>query len=619
MHGYSVEDLGDAIPFHLIHPDDLPELNRRVATLLADPATVQTIEYRHRHKAGHYIWLETIAQNMLDNPAIAGILTLTRDITERKWHENEREAIMTISNALRVASTRAEMFPILLDQVNSLFHAEGATLAMTDLSSGETIVELGRGPIGANFTGAHIAPDEGVSALVVTTGKPYLNNDVKHDPRFALPQLLGDANAVACAPLIAHEQTIGALWLVRKNDITEIELRILLAIADIAANAIYRTTLHEQTEQQLRRLTALHEIDTAINTSLDLRISLNVLLSNVITALHADAADVLLLNSNFQTLHYAAGSGFWTRQIERTQVRLGHGQVGTAALEQRLLSFPDMVHADVGFGRTALLANENFVSHFAVPLVAKGQLKGVLEIFHRTRFYPSSEWLAFLETLGTQAAIAIDNASLFDNLQRSNTDLMLAYDATIEGWSRALELRDRETNGHTQRVVEMALCLAQALGVRDEEMIQIRRGALLHDIGKMAIPDSILLKPDVLTDEEWTVMQKHPTYAHDLLMPIAYLRPALDIPYCHHERWDGTGYPRGLKGEEIPLAARLFAAVDVWDALRSDRPYRDAWTVEQAITQIQSGAGTHFDPQVVETFLRIVRTGELAEYSVHGN
>ena len=194
---------------------------------------------------------------------------------------------------------------------------------------------------------------------------------------------------------------------------------------------------------------------------------------------------------------------------------------------------------------------------------------------------------------------------MFEDLQRSNVDLALAYEATIEGWSRALDLRDKETEGHTLRVTEMTLQVARSLGVRPEDLAQIRRGALLHDIGKIGVPDSILLKPGALTDAEWMVMRRHPVVAHDMLVPIAYLRPALDIPYCHHEKWDGTGYPRGLKGEEIPLAARIFAVVDVWDALCSERPYRAAWPSEKVLQHIRAESGKHFDPAAVEAFLRI--------------
>jgi len=232
-------------------------------------------------------------------------------------------------------------------------------------------------------------------------------------------------------------------------------------------------------------------------------------------------------------------------------------------------------------------------------------VKGVLEVFHRSRLEPNTEWLDFLEALAGRAAIAIDNASLFHDLQRSNTELALAYDTTLEGWSRALDLRDKETEGHTQRVAELTIRLASKMGVSEADLVHIRRGALLHDIGKMGIPDDILLKPGPLSDEEWVIMRRHPTYAFDLLSPIAFLHPALDIPHYHHEKWDGTGYPAGLKGEQIALAARIFAIVDVWDALRSDRPYRPAWPQERVREHIRSLSGIHFDPKVVEAFMEM--------------
>lgn len=237
-------------------------------------------------------------------------------------------------------------------------------------------------------------------------------------------------------------------------------------------------------------------------------------------------------------------------------------------------------------------------------------MKGVLEVFNRTPIEPDQECLDFLEALATQAAIAIDNAILFDNLQKSNLELVHAYDNTLEGWSRALDLRDKETEGHSERVTEMTVNLAQRMGMRDDELVHARRGALLHDIGKMGIPDGVLLKPGALNDEEREIIYRHPSYAYTLLSPIAYLRPALDIPCCHHERWDGTGYPRGLKEEQIPLAARLFAVVDVWDALCSDRPYHLAWPEEKAREHIRGQAGKQFDPQVVEAFLNVIETEE---------
>jgi putative nucleotidyltransferase with HDIG domain len=359
----------------------------------------------------------------------------------------------------------------------------------------------------------------------------------------------------------------------------------------------------ERIQRHLEHLTALVEIDRAINFSFDLNLSLTTLLTHVIIQLNVDAADVLLFNPTSLSLEYIAGRGFNTKAIEQACQPLGEGYAGRVAQERTVVHIPDLAREHDGFLRRILLAGENFVSYHGVPLIAKGQVVGVLEVFHRTPLVRDEEWLDFLKALAAQAAIAIDNVTLFDNLQRSNKELFQAYDATIEGWSRALELRDNETEGHTQRVAVLTVKLARLFGLSDAELVQVRWGALMHDIGKMGIPDGILLKHDTLTDAEWIVMKKHTIFAYEMLSPIRYLRSALDIPYAHHEKWDGSGYPLGLKGEQIPLVARIFAVVDVWDALRSNRLYRTAWSVKKVREHIRELAGTHFDPRVVKVCL----------------
>lgn len=369
-----------------------------------------------------------------------------------------------------------------------------------------------------------------------------------------------------------------------------------------------RVRIEEQMERRMRRLSALRTIDLAISSSLDLRVTINIILDQVTAELGMDAADILLFDPLSQGLKFAAGRGFISNALEHTDILLGAGAAGTAAFEQRTLQVPDLDQVSPELLRADLFKADGFRAFFVTPLLAKGEIKGVLEVFHRTPYTPDAEWVSFFEALAGQAAIAIDSAQLFDNLQRSNQQLLLAYNATIEGWSHALDLRDHETEGHTQRVTEMTMRLAHASGYpfSAEDYLHMRRGALLHDIGKMGVPDSILLKPDDLTEDEQAIMRRHPEYAYQLLAPIVYLRKALDIPYCHHEYWDGSGYPRGLKGEQIPLAARIFSVIDVWDALRSDRPYRPGWPDEQVHAYLRAHAGREFDPQIVEVFLRML-------------
>ncbi len=377
--------------------------------------------------------------------------------------------------------------------------------------------------------------------------------------------------------------------------------RVLLTITDITE----RKQAEEKIQLQLSRLNAIHSIERTVSSSLNLSVILEIMLNQITSQLGIDAAGILLLNENSLLLEHAASIGFRSNALKHTKLKLGESNAGRAATERSIITIPDLKKEPGDFMRSTLLPNEDFQSYVAVPLIAKGIVKGVLELFHRSQLNTDADWLEFIETIADQAAIAIDNSSLFEGLQRSNVELKLAYDTTLEGWSRAMDMRDKETEGHTQRVTEMTLNIAREFNIKEEEIVHIRRGALLHDIGKMGIPDNILLKPGTLTNDEWVKMRRHPVYARDMLYPIKYLRPAIEIPYCHHEKWDSTGYPRGMKGEDIPISARIFAVVDVWDALRSERPYRPAWPKGKVIEHIRSLSGTHFDSKTVEIFLKM--------------
>ncbi|MBU0673940.1 MAG: HD domain-containing protein [Proteobacteria bacterium] len=390
-----------------------------------------------------------------------------------------------------------------------------------------------------------------------------------------------------------------------EQQLSQINQELLTKNSDLEKEINLRMEAEEQAMARLSHLTSLHDIDTIISASLDLGVTLKVILDQLIPYLTIDAAAVLLFNPQTQTVEYAAGKGFRGQAVTRSRERLGEGSAGKAALARKTRMISDLREDAHDFIRSDLVQEEGVVAYCALPLIAKGTIQGVLEIYRRQTFHPDPEWLEFLESLAIRAAIAIENAALFNELQRSNSELILAYDTTIEGWSRAMELRDRETLGHTQRVVHMTLEIARRFELREEQLAHLTRGALLHDIGKMAIPDTILMKDGPLTEEERELMHLHPVRAMEMLSPIAYLQPALDIPYCHHERWDGTGYPRGLKGEQIPLAARIFAIADTWDALINARRYHEAWTLDKVCTHIEERAGSHFDPEVVKVFLEM--------------
>ncbi|MEP7136457.1 MAG: HD domain-containing phosphohydrolase [Chloroflexota bacterium] len=400
--------------------------------------------------------------------------------------------------------------------------------------------------------------------------------------------------------------SLTAITVEESRNFTEDELLLLHGLADQAALAISNTRLYKDAYRRLEHLQALRAIDIAIASNHDIQKTLEVLLEQITGQLLVDAAVILLLDEAKGQLEFGASRGFQTSTLRYTSLRIGDGMAGRAAQQRQIVHVHDLRSDPQTLINAPSLAKEGFVSYYAAPLISQGKAKGVLEIFHRSLLDPDDEWLDFLETLAGQAAIAIESTTLFEDLKHTNDELTNAYDATIEGWSHALDLRDKETEGHTQRVAELTGKLAQAFGLSNEELIYIRWGALLHDIGKMGVPDQILLKEGPLTEAEWVIMRQHPVYAHEMLRSIQYLRSALDIPYCHHEKWDGTGYPQGLKGTEIPLSARIFAIVDVWDAVISDRPYRRAWSREKALTHIQEGAGKHFDPDVVTAFVKLI-------------
>ena len=543
---------------------------------------------------------EKLRKQIVEDEAISNALLL-----EETHHRlQELEAINAVFTAFRVAQSVDELLPLLLEKTMSIVNAIMGSIWLYDSTDNtlHQIVSNGIPPLTI-----YLNPGEGIPGTVFSRAQPHFTPDWREDPLTpisARSQIPGGLSG-AFLPISTAQSTIGVLIIGfhSPHEFPEDQKHMLTAIAEIAGNAIHRIRLQEQTQTQLQRLNALRQIDLAITNSLDIDNIFQILLDQVIARLGGDAASVLVANPYQQTLEFAANRGFKTDALRNTHLRVGEGYAGRAALDQRTIYIPDLKTRRTDYLRSPFFNAEGFVSYFAIPLAAKGQVLGVLEVFHRSLFKPEPEWLDFLEALAGQAAIVIGYAKLLDDLQRSNIELNLAYDSTLEGWSQALELRDQETKGHSHRVAEMTLHLAKAMAVPEQDLVHIHRGALLHDIGKLGIPDSILLKSGPLDEEERDIIRKHPRIAFEMLAPIAYLRPALDIPYCHHEKWDGTGYPRGLKGEEIPLSARIFAVVDVWDALSSDRPYRKAWSEADVLAYIQEQSGKHFDPQVVEAFL----------------
>jgi PAS domain S-box-containing protein len=364
--------------------------------------------------------------------------------------------------------------------------------------------------------------------------------------------------------------------------------------------------LNALTERRMQQLAAMRTVDMAISSSFKSELVMDILLEQLTSQLRIHAADILIYHPAMQGFRFLCGRGFYSTPLSSEYLRLTDSYAGRATQERRMVKVPRLDEKADQPKIFPKIAKEGFVAYICLPLIAKGQIKGVMEICHREALELGPEEDSFLEMMAGQAAIAVDNSEMFEHLQSSRDELQLAFNSTLTGWAHALELRDHESEGETQRGADLAMRLAQTLGENENDLTNIYRGAILHDVGMTSVPDGILLKPGPLTSEEWTIVRQHPQVAFDILSPVLYLRPSLDIPHCHHERWNGSGYPLGYQGEHIPLAARIFAVVDVWSALRSDRPYRKAWTEAKAGEYLRSQSGKLFDPAVVQAFFRLI-------------
>jgi putative nucleotidyltransferase with HDIG domain len=351
--------------------------------------------------------------------------------------------------------------------------------------------------------------------------------------------------------------------------------------------------------RMLQKMERLMEINIMLNSTLELAQVLDLIIAKAVEMLECEAGSILLCNNEKDCLIFSASTSADSKTLAQIFIPLTDSLAGTIYSKNIPLVINNV---DKDFRHNASVAAQiHFHTHslLGVPMRIQERVIGVLEALNKKQGTFTEEDVKILTAIASQAAVAIENAQLVEALQES-------YETTLEGWAAALDLRDKETEGHSQRVTLLAVQLAQEIGMSKEDLTYLRQGALLHDIGKMGVPDRILHKKGPLTEPEKAIMRQHPVNAYNMLYPITHLRPALDIPFCHHEKWDGSGYPRNLKGEEIPLAARIFTIIDVWDALRSNRPYRKAWSVKKTTTYIQKQAGESFDPNIVKRFVDII-------------
>lgn len=620
--------------FQFVDPEDLPQVRKSFETSLSSPGQAVPIHYRSSRQDGSWRWIEGRVTNLLHEPAVEGIVLNYRDITEQrkttrrlrageaelKYRTEFERLILSIST--RLINVRTDLLISELEKALGeigrftrvdrchifLFAHDGRTMSC--------VAEWNQAGITGPFKEELQEISCNLSPLWLEKMKSFevvYFNSVSEIPEEET-QLRNLANwleekSIIDVPIFSTGRLVGYLALAsvrgeRKWSEEEIQLQKLLA--EIIANALERQEAETRISQQLTNLAALHKIGKAITSKTEIGSVMNVVLEQVVLQLGIDAAVILLYDTKNNSLYFGSGRGF---KPGRATTALRYLQ---NPLLEKVVAGREMIHMPIPKDWLDIWGNEGFTDYFGIPLVAKGEVNGVLELYRRQPFEPSEDWLAFMLMVAETAAIAIDNVSLFQKEQRAKRDLEQAYESTLESWARMLEMRDQETELHSKRVVDWTIRLARLMGLDGDMTIHLRHGALLHDIGKIFIPNEIFHKTGTLTLDEWNEIKKHPEYAYRLLSPIQFLRPALDIVYCHHEWWDGSGYPRALKGEQIPLSARIFTVVDVWDALTQDRPYRlppeRRWEKRRAMDYLRDQAGRKFDPRVVKAFLHLLES-----------
>ena len=446
-------------------------------------------------------------------------------------------------------------------------------------------------------------PGQGMTGYVIEHGEPIRSLDLPSDPRYI--EIDPGMRFGIYAPIPIEGKIEGAIG-VESHDyaFSESDLAFLSSLGELTGMAVRSVRLIEELRERVRWLEILHEINLQVGIEAKPEELYSILIDRAMKATGAESGALLIYDTEQKVLKSHAAQG-WFETITQEPFAASDGITGTVFSTGLTRLSPQLEDDPLLLPRSRAFVPPGR-ANIAVPVKAGKTVIGVFHLAMKAPVSFSREFVELVEMFGSYAGIIIRRVQLIDAQRHAQSELRKAYDETLEGWARAIGLRDDETLRHTSRVVKIALAIGMAMHLDAQSLEDLRRGALLHDIGKIGIPDNILRKPGPLSTEEQRIMQTHASFANELLKPIKYLERAIVVPYCHHERWDGTGYPQQLKGEEILLLARIFAVADVYDAMTSDRPYRSARTKDEALDYIRTQAGKHFDPRVVHAFLSVV-------------
>lgn len=618
--GYQPEEVLNEHDWWLVHlnPEDRDRVVAESSEILAKGE--HWAEYRVRTKWGRDVWVREHARvvRVHDEQPVEVVVTWT-DVTRRVLAEQlEKEHLATLAAERQIAmeaiqaETLEELSAVVARTCVETLGAKFAWLGRKEPDGG--VSPVGHWPRDVDLLDKitvrwdHASFGLGPTGRCLATGEDAVCHDFRAEAALAPWHSLLEEYKLRsgyAVPLVVRGKVVGHMTVYSDKPGFFISWRseFLRDIAPWVGAEFGSRLAFDLARQRIAHLEGLRRIDLQILENPRLDAIGQQLMAEIVTSLRVDAAALLEVPVDGRA-RYLAASGL-ERGVPQLVVLAG-GIRDRILRERKRIVVEDLRHVPYEFAHAQLFTEMGYRWYCGQPILVQDELLGIVEVYHRRVLVPDAEWFALLETLVGQAAIGMELVRHIGALSERSQQLQAAYEATMQGWVRALEMRDKETKGHTQRVTQMTLALARASGIPEREWPHIERGALLHDVGKIGIPDSILHKPGPLTPQEWEIMKTHPTLAMQMLWPIEFLRPALDIPYCHHEKWDGTGYPRGLRGEDIPWPARIFAVVDVYDALNNDRPYRPAWPQEKTLAYLREGSGRHFDPRAVELFFDVI-------------